>query len=216
MASNQYIKGYTSNSAHKLADDLVSEAIRFYGHDIIYIPRNGINKDKIFNEFEYSDFDTYYEVEVYVKNVQSFGGDGQFLSKFSLEIRDQITLTMSVKSFNQFIGTPSGFLRPREGDLIYIPFLTAAYEIRFVENAAIFYQTGKFQSWDLTVEVFEYSNESFNTGIPEIDNLYNSQNYLDTANLESVEAYAQNQNIQDEANTVMDWTELDPFSESEF
>jgi hypothetical protein len=38
---------------------------------------------------------------VYVKNVQQFEGQGDFLSKFNLEIRDQITFTMARKRWSQ-------------------------------------------------------------------------------------------------------------------
>ncbi len=189
------------------------ESLKFYAHDVKYLIRNGINKDKIFNEFEFSTFEDSYDIEIYVKNVQNFGGDGQFMGKFSVEVRDQLTITMSIRSFNEFIKEPSGLLRPTEGDVIYVPFLGAAYEIRFVENAAIFFQLGKIQCWDLTVEVFEYSNEIFNTGVEVVDDLYNSHNFSNTANLEVVEKFAQNQDIEDVANPLFDWSDIDPFGE---
>lgn len=196
-------------------EDLVVESLKFHAHDVKYLIRNGINKDKIFNEYEFSTFENSYDIEVYVKNVQSFGGDGQFLGKFSLEVRDQLTLTMSVRSFNEFVKTPSGLARPTEGDLIYVPFLSAAYEIRFVENASIFFQLGKIQCWDLTVEVFEYSNEVFETGITGVDALYNGHNFSNTANLETVELFSQNKDIEDSADPILDWTDTDPWSEGD-
>lgn len=214
MASNPYINAFNSVSAQTLAENLVVESLKFYGHDVWYLPRTGINRDKIFNENELSTFNQNCEIEVYVKNVNSFGGDGQFLSKFSLEVRDQIILTISVRSFNEFVVPVTERVRPMEGDLIFIPFLAAAYEIRFVENAAIFFQMGKIQSWDLTLEVFEYSNEIFDTGIPQIDDIYNKYNTDDLVEIEDVEPFAQNEDIQTTADPIMeDWNDENPFGD---
>jgi hypothetical protein len=45
----------------------------------------------------------------------------------------------------------------------------------------MFYQLGALQTWEVTCELFEYSDEVFNTGIPEIDIIQNkfSTNILD-------------------------------------
>ena len=37
--------------------------------------------------------------EMYVKNVLGFAGEGDFVSRFGLEIRDQVTFTISKKRF---------------------------------------------------------------------------------------------------------------------
>jgi hypothetical protein len=45
----------------------------------------------------------------------------------------------------------------------------------------MFYQLGALQTWEMTCELFEYSSEDFDTGIPEIDALQSnySTNILD-------------------------------------
>ena len=43
---------------------------------------------------------------MYLKSMEGFEGDGQFLSKFGLEIRDQIVLTVARKRFDQVITSP--------------------------------------------------------------------------------------------------------------
>ena len=65
---------------------------------------------------------------MYIKNVEGFEGEGDFLSRFGLEIRDQITFTVSQRRFDDMVsgysGLPAGqsdYARPREGDLIYFP-----------------------------------------------------------------------------------------------
>ena len=56
-------------------------------------------------------------------------------------------------------------------------------EIKYVEKYQMFYQLGKLYTWKMTTEVFEYSGETMNTGIPEIDSIQknNSTNILDFA-----------------------------------
>jgi hypothetical protein len=72
-------------------------------------------------------------------------------------------------------------VRPNEGDLIYFPLNDRCFEIKFVNKYEMFYQLGALQTWEVTCELFEYSNETFNTGIPEIDIIQSkfSMNALD-------------------------------------
>lgn len=109
---------------------------------------------------------------MYIKNVESFAGEGDFLSKFNLQIRDNITFCVARRVFNDEIGNIEALERPREGDLIYFPLNNKIFEIKFVEHEAIFYQLGALQMFELQCELFEYSNERFNTGISDIDDLY--------------------------------------------
>ena len=60
---------------------------------------------------------------MYIKNVDGFEGDGTFLSKFGLEIRDRVTFTVARRAFDEEVGVHEQMVRPNEGDLIYFPFL---------------------------------------------------------------------------------------------
>jgi hypothetical protein len=53
--------------------------------------------------------------------------------------------------------------------LIYFPLNGKIFEVKFVEHEAIFYQMGSLQTYDLTLELFEYSHEIIDTGIADID-----------------------------------------------
>jgi hypothetical protein len=209
MASNPFINNFSAANEQDLVENLVVEAIRFYAHDMEYLPRNGINRDSIFNENEYSTFVSHYPVEAYIKNFDSFGGDGNFLSKFGLEIRDQMVLQMSVRSFNEFVASETGATRPKEGDLIFLPMLNTVFEIKYVENAAIFYQLGKIQSYEMTCEVFEYSNEVFATGLP-LDDIYNAYSTIPSIDNDP---FNQNEDIEELADTILDDVEDSPFGD---
>jgi hypothetical protein len=88
-----------------------------------------------------------------------------------LEIRDQVTFTVSRRRFNEEIGTVEDIPRPREGDLIFFPLNQKCFEIKYVDNKPFFYPFGELFTYDIHCELFEYSSENFNTGIPEIDKI---------------------------------------------
>jgi hypothetical protein len=155
-----------------LIEDLIIESIKIYGIECYYMPRTLVAKDNLFGEDVLSKFEDAYPLEMYVKNVDGFGGDGDFLSKFGLEIRDEMTLTISQRRFGEEIDyteSTEGAPRPVEGDLIYFPLNEKIFEVKFVEHEAVFYQMGSLQTYDLTVELWEYSHEQIDTGIIEID-----------------------------------------------
>jgi hypothetical protein len=166
----------------RLIEDLVIESIKIYGIDVCYIPRTIVKEDFLFGEDVLSEFNHHYMIEMYIKNVDGFGGDGDFLSKFGLEIRDQMVLTVSQRRFHEEIGSDQttttnetpGIDRPSEGDLIYFPLNNKLFEVKFVEHEAIFYQMGSLQTYDLTLELFEYSHEQINTGSTIIDGIETS------------------------------------------
>lgn len=169
MASNKYFNLYKQKNEQLLVQDLVEEAIKIHAIDVIYIPRNLEVVDRILREDKLANFNDYYHIEVYVKDYDGFGGDGSILSKFGLEIRNQITFTMSRRSFSRVFGLE--MTRPREGDLIYFPMSTAVglFEIKFVNEASTFYNLGEFYTFDLRCEHYVSQDESVVTGISDVD-----------------------------------------------
>ena len=65
-----------------------------YGHEVYYMPRSLVAKSNVFGEDLISKFEEAYPIEMYIKNVEGFEGEGDFLSKFNVEVRDQITFTV--------------------------------------------------------------------------------------------------------------------------
>ena len=164
MAKNYYFENYENSMEQSLIEDLVVEAIRIYGIDVWYLPRTLVAKDDLLNEDDLSKFEAAYMVEMYVKSVDGFEGEGDFLSKFGLQIRDSVTMTMAQRTYENEIGLNTGVIRPGEGDLIYLPLNGKFFEIQHVEHESIFYQIGSLQTYDLRAELFEYSGEVFDTG----------------------------------------------------
>lgn len=165
-----------------LIEDLIIESIRIYGMEVMYLPRTLVAKDSLFGEDVLSKFESAYPIEMYIKNVNGFEGEGDFLSKFGLQIRDEMTFTVARRRWGEEISmqesTPVNELmgsgRPMEGDLIYFPLNGKIFEVKFVEHEAIFYQMGSLQTYDLRCELWEYSHEQLNTGVADIDAIENA------------------------------------------
>ena len=138
MATNTFFNNYSRVSEQELIDDLVIESIKQYGVDVIYITKAIKGRDNIFNEDDFPSYDETFEFETYVKNMEGFEGDGDFLSKFGLEIRDQLTLSVANRTFERHVTRDAtSIIRPREGDLIYFPLNEKMFEITYVEHESV-------------------------------------------------------------------------------
>ena len=247
MATSVFFNNFGSSQEQSLIEDLIIESIRIYGHDCFYLPRSLINKDNIYGEDSISEYNEQFMVEMYIKNVMGFKGEGDFLSKFNLQVRDQMTFTIATRVFFDEIGNVRGFDRPREGDLIYFPLNKKVFVVKFVEHEAVFYQLGALQTYDLECELWEYSNEVLNTGIADIDLLQKKYSFdmsqfailtQDSFVITDEDGYdlvqeqynfvtqvgasfednenPANENLQTEAESVINFTDSNPFSEGNY
>jgi hypothetical protein len=186
MATNAYFRNHDNVYEQNLIDDLVIESIKIYGIDVKFITRLHQNIDRILNEDDLPTFDKYYDFEVYIKNVDGFEGEGDFLSKFGLQIRDSITFTVAIRTFEQYVTREQDTrLRPLEGEMIWMPLNQKMYKIQHVEHESVFYQTGALQVYDMRCE-----------------------------SLEGVDPLANNLAFEDQADDILDFSEMDPFSEN--
>jgi len=174
MATNLYFNNYNSSPEQRLIEDLMIETIKINGVDCYYIPNtNESARDLIYGEDPLKRFDASYPLELYITNVDGYEGEREFFSKFGLEIRNNMSVIVSKRSFARWV--PQTYQRPREGDLIYIPFLSQSgemYEIKYVNYSEAFYVLGNKYPYfyKLELEKFKYSQETIDTGVPNIDN----------------------------------------------
>ena len=182
MPTNTYFRNFDARNEQELLHSLVTESIQIYGHDVNYIPRTLVNEDTILGEDSISEYKDAYSIEMYIKSVDGFEGEGDLVSKFGLEIRDQIVFSVARRAFE---GLDIG-VRPKEGDLIYFPLTEKLFQIMFVEHETPFYQTGALPTFDLTCELFTYSDEKIDTGVEEVDVIEQKQSLVRTFELESV------------------------------
>jgi len=145
-----------------------------YGQDTYYLPRTILERDYILNEEVESQFDDAYTVEMYIENTEGFGGDGDLMSKFGLEIRDTATFIVSKRRWEKTVGFwngPETPMRPLEGDVIYLPLSKSFFQIDKVEHEQPFYQLNNLPTYKLQCSLFEISEETFDTGIAEVDSV---------------------------------------------
>ena len=182
MATNFYFNNFPTRladapitSEQLLVEDLVIESLKIYGLDVYYLPRTTRDEvDYLFGEDVLKEYRTAHPIEMYLENVNGYDGEQDFISKFGLEIRDEMTMLVSRLRFRYSV---NGYTRPREGDLIYIPMLNGFFEITYVENEnnqAMFYTLGRGRGgnvylYALRLKQFYFSNEIIETGVKDID-----------------------------------------------
>ena len=171
MATNLYFQNVSSHAEQELINSLTSEVIQIHGLDVFYLPRTLVKEDLLMGEDVLSKFSTVYEIEMYLKSTEGFGGEGDLVSKFGLDVRDEVIFTVHRDRFE----LATDMSKPLEGDLIYLPINKGLFEIKFVEHEQPFYQSGKNYSFDITCELFQYAEEQLDTGVSEIDSIEREQ-----------------------------------------
>ena len=180
-----------SASEQRLVQDLINEQLKIYGVEVTYIPRKFVRRQTVIQEIQSSKFDDNYSIEAYVQTYEGYSGAGDILTKFGMNLKDELNLVISKERFEDFISpflgaeeTEDGEItlstRPREGDLVYFPLGQRIFEVKFVEHEQPFYQLGKNYVYELKCELFEYEDEVIETTIEEIDTQVQDQGYIST------------------------------------
>lgn len=166
MATNPYFNNYQYANTQSLVDNLIVESIKQKGFDVNYLPREIVNYDEILGEGATYTFSNNYVIEMYMENVEQWGGTGDMFSKFGLQITDEATLVVSK---SRFMTVMDGIrTMPHEGDLIYLSFSQSFLQIKKMEYDSSFWPQGQNYVWQLKTELFTYSGEEFNTANTEI------------------------------------------------
>ena len=240
MPTNVYFDTGTKPEQH-LYEDLMIEQLKIYGQDVYYIPRTLVNEDELLGEDTLSKFDDAYLVEMYFENAEGYEGEKEIMSKFGLEMRDEATFIVAKRRFEQLVSIDSNLIvktRPNEGDLVYFQKVNKMFEISFVDHDDPFYQVHNVPAYKLKVKTFEYSSEELDTGITEIDAIETDNSLdagqhqvsledgtgslmtetghyivLETYKVDTIDEKAQNDYFESADDTVIDFTESNPFGD---
>lgn len=221
MPTNHYFDQFTFNPEQRLIEDLTIEAIKIYGHDFIFMPRETLERDDIFGEDLRARFDDNFMLEMYIETVDGFEGQQEVLAKFGMQVVDTATLIVSKKRFEETIWNKQ---RPMEGDLVYFPMTHGIFEINYVDHENPFYQLGKLHSYRLTIELFTHTHEEFDTGRPNIDRVSDDQSQeseldradndeIDDEQPETIAQYSTEENIHITKEGLEDFNEKNPFGD---
>ena len=160
MPTNLFFNNYKSKQEQNLVEDLITEAIKMMGFDAYYIPNSQeASRDLLYGDDPLKKFQTSYPIEVYMTNSVDPGMNQDFFSKFGLEIKNNVRVQLPRRSFAKRVPQDS-YTRPREGDLLYIPWLSGTgelYEIKYVNDTKDYFTLGRRQPyyWELELELFK-------------------------------------------------------------
>jgi hypothetical protein len=192
MPTNLYFNNYNSHGEQTLVEDLIVESIKMMGFDAFYLPNdNAQARDLLYGEDPVKKFESAFPLEMYLSsNPLDYIGQKDFFSKFGLEIKDDVNVLVSRRSFQQRV-PQNTFIRPREGDLVYVPFLNGTgelFEIKFAEQSKDFHMLGRPEPYfyELYLEKFKYSQEVLDTGVYDIDLVVTNNAYTLSLNINTI------------------------------
>ena len=176
MPTSPYFPTYHQGHSgeQNLVQDLVDEQIKLFGSDIYYLPKT-ILADNTLDEVRYTKYQDQFQIEMFLVNVMGFGDNAEFVSKFGLQITDEIIFRVSTKRWEEEVAEHSMSAkltvpeRPNEGDLLYYPLTQNLYEIKYVGKEEPFFQFGKIQFYAITAELYQVGSDDLATGVAEID-----------------------------------------------
>jgi hypothetical protein len=103
-----------------------------------------------------------------------FEGQNEFFSKIGFEIRAGTQMVIAKRAFNRSIPLAIT-MAPKEGDLIYAPIFRKLFEIKHSDEDVQFYTHGRRAGnpyvFQVQLEAFKFSQENFDTGIEEVDEI---------------------------------------------
>ena len=240
MGTNVYFNTGTQ-SEKNLYEDLMIEQLKIYGQDVFYIPRTLVKEDELLGEDVLSKFGDAYQIEMYFENVEGYEGEKEIMSKFGLQMNEDVTFVVSRRRFEQLVSTDSNLIiktRPNECDLIYFDKVKKMFEISFVDHDDPFYQVHNIPAFKLKCKTFQYSGEDLDTGIAEIDAIESAnsldmlqhqltledgtgQIQLETGDyiiqesfvVDTIDENAMNDFFDKQDDTILDFTESNPFGD---
>ena len=174
MLTNNYFNLYNNKTEQHTIEDLICESIKIHGFETFYLPNDNVDaRDLFYGEDPVKKFQSAFPIEMYLSNATEYGGDKEFFSKFGLEIKNTAQVIVTKRSFAQRV-PQNTFTRPREGDLVFIPFMNGTgelFEITFTNQTKDFMMLGRAVPYfyELTLEKYKYSQEVIATGVDLID-----------------------------------------------
>jgi len=188
-----------SPTEQKLIQEIIDEHLKIFGIDVYYLPRKMIETDDVLGEVQSSKFNDAYILEAYLNNYEGYAKGSDIMTKFGVNLENEITLTVSRERYEDFIapfivthdpknaGTEIMFgERPKEGDLIYFPLGERIFEIKHVEFENPFYQLGKNYIYELQCELFRYEDEYIDTNVAVIDQRVSDEGEVTTVTMAGI------------------------------
>lgn len=149
------------------------ESIFIQGYDIVYLPRENVSMDYLYGEDVVSLFRDAIAIECYIKDAGGYTGNGEILTKFGIDVQDELTIQIHIDRFAEEVSNKfNNIIRPRNGDLVYFALDPhSIFEISQIDNKVPFYQAGSLYLYEINLRRFVYGAENIATGFNDIDNV---------------------------------------------
>lgn len=112
-----YFQQYTYEPQQTVIEDLIEQSIASRGLVVYYMPRTVVDRDIEFGDDILSEFKDAIEIEALPRDVDQWGGQGDTLTKWGINIPDQMTLTVSRRKWESW---SKPVLRTTEGGTILL------------------------------------------------------------------------------------------------
>jgi hypothetical protein len=191
-----------NNTEKLMLEDHIVELIQIQGRDVYYLPRERVEDiDTLFGENVHSYFSRAYIMEMYPNNTDGWQGASDFFNRFGMVHQDNCSFVVARRTFEKIVPT-NVCIRPREGDLIYVPVMQKIFEITFVDEEKLFFAKGGRipYCYEITCEAFRSSNERLITSVPEIDMIDDLTSWTVTLNVTGVGSYNKGEKVYQGAN----------------
>jgi hypothetical protein len=162
---------------------------------------------------------------MYLDTYNGFDG-ADMMEKFGFHLNSSAVFAVNKERWADAVGRSGDCIlpnRPAEGDLLYFPLTKSVFEITKADVFNEFYQVGKLYNYNLTVELFKYSSEKFNTGNSDIDDIrfpFNvmdeeTQKVLEGSNFtgENLDAQSDNRYMKNKNDNIIDFSTTNPFGD---
>ena len=181
-----------SKGEQTLLQELSNEQIRMHGIEFIYMPRVLVKSASVLREITSSKFDRSFPIEGYISSYEGFDAGYNLLTKFGVRSTAEMKIIISSDRYENSIspllwkfpsatvgptGRAQDQTRPFEGDLMYFPLRDIIFEIKYVNDIENFYMLKDTYTYELSCEPFEFSDETFDTGIDVIDDDFDDEGY---------------------------------------
>jgi hypothetical protein len=201
LPKSPYLDNVGFSAEKNLLGVLQQEAINLYGINVYYIKNNYTNVDDLFDEDRLPVLTNAFQLAVQLKDAYEGKMGSPMFSKFGFQDQSTISLLVSLKEWVEV--TSGTMIRPREGDLIYVPSWNSygpsdMFKITFIDKYETegYHPLGSKNLVELECEKWSYGSEELNTGVAEVD-------AVETENSNDATAFPTMANEPTKANSVV-------------
>jgi len=168
---NPYFAEFANGNEQNLLNNITKEIIQIHGMELRYLPRSILEEDRVLGEITQSIFDDSYPLEFYLENTDTFIGE-DLLSDIGIDLKTSFSFEVHKERFEEEVTyNEPDIIRPREGDLLYVPMNNSIYEITSVRKWEEYFMFQKRFTWKINCELYTDDGDIIDTGDKQVDSV---------------------------------------------